>query len=164
MPTKEVKFYQMLDEDNKVAEVYHLDNGISFPVPISELEPIKEWPKTWEELNVINGNIIGRYSTVDVFDVSNAFAYKSVFATHQQAESALAMSQLSQLHKAIVGDWEVDWSDKQTKWCISVEKYTIYVGEFSVSSHHFAFQTKEQAEFSLKHHRELWEKFYMIKK
>jgi len=139
-----------------VAEVRFKD-GTCFPVPISELEPISEWPKTWEECDVI-GCWIDGYSSKGSID-------KSVFANNKFAESAMAMAQLSQLHKAIVGDWEVDWEDRrQLKYNILRVRNNLEIHGVYCDFHHFPFKTKEQAEFSLLHHRALWEKFYMIEK
>jgi hypothetical protein len=139
--------------------VHYLKNDdITFPVPLSELEPIQEWPKTWEEL----GKIHGYYHSLSA-EICKAHNSKCLFATQQQAESALAMAQLSQLHRAIVGDWEADWSDtSQNKYCIVRECEELKVFKFGSLFQDFPFQTKEQAEFSLLHHRELWEKFNMI--
>jgi hypothetical protein len=131
-----------------------------FPVPLSELEPIIEWPKTWEKLGKKQGFFIDNYSVIYPTD---SLIYKNIFAIQQQAESALAFAQLSQLHKAIVGDWVADWSDySQNKWCIERYEDKLVKNPLLFSFYHLAFQTEEQAQFSLTHHRELWEKYWMF--
>lgn len=157
MPNYTVYVHQI---SNNLADVYHalhkgeLKADHIFPVPLSELEPIQEWPKTWEELYRNSGELDGFY---------NKDILRGLFSTELQAESALAMAQLSQLHRAIVGDWEADWKDGNLKYCIERFYFDeLFIEERIHSFRHFPFQTREQAEFSLKHHRELWEKFYMM--
>jgi hypothetical protein len=146
--------------------VHYLKNDdITFPVPLSELEEIKEWPKTWEELGETGGYYIASGKIFIYIHQDFGIVDKDVFATQPEAEAALAMAQLSQLHKAIVGDWKADWENsRQDKYCIIGEYQELKIFRFGSLFQHFPFQTREQAEFSLLHHRELWEKFNMIKK
>jgi|688.fasta_scaffold338961_4 hypothetical protein len=168
MPNTVVILHSMIND--LVAEVYHIlyENEVKsdhiFPVPLSELEPINKWPKTWEELGKKQGFFIDNYSVIYPTD---SLIYKNIYATKQQAESALAFAQLSQLHKATVGDWVADWSDtNQSKYSIyrfrMYSKDVLFIGEYSRDFYHLAFQTEEQAQFSLTHHRELWEKYWMF--
>ena len=65
--------------------------------------------KSWEELKEISGYYVNGSS--DVNDCNNAqtgTAHKNVWATKEQAEACLAMSQLSQLLKDVNGDWVSD--------------------------------------------------------
>jgi len=65
--------------------------------------------KSWEELKEISGYYVNGSS--DVNDCNNAqtgTAHKNVWATKEQAEACLAMSQLSQLLKEVNGDWTPD--------------------------------------------------------
>jgi hypothetical protein len=164
MPEIEVFYNYMMND--KITEV-RFDNGICFPVPLSELEPVQEWPKTWDELGEeIAGSFI-YHADSDILsgEFNLCSENKNIFATHQQAEAALAMAQLSQLHKAIVGDWEADWDDdQQGKYIVCRFRGELTIRKNLHTFNHFPFETCEQAEFSLLHHRELWEKFYMIKK
>jgi hypothetical protein len=138
--------------------VHFIENDdVNFPVPLSELEEIKEWPKTWEELGEIKG-----YAPETEFMVKSCKS-KNIYATKAQAESALAFAQLSQLHKAIVGDWVADLSDTNlSKWAIYRFNDKLFIEEYTRDFYHLAFQTREQAQFSLTHHRELWEKYWML--
>jgi hypothetical protein len=136
-----------------------LNTNYSFPVPLSELEPIIEWPKTWEELDLSSGWEIE--ADGGIYWVGGTIG-GATFATKAQVESALAFAQLSQLHKQIVGDWVADWSNKiHGKFVVEVCG-GLHVIEMFSTKYHLAFQTREQAEFSLTHHRELWEKYWML--
>jgi hypothetical protein len=164
MPNTVVILHSMIND--LVAEVYHIlyENEVKsdhiFPVPLSELEPIIEWPKTWEELGKKRGFFIDNYS---VIYPAGYLIYKNIFATQQQAESALAFAQLSQLHKAIVGDWVADWSDtSHCKWCVLANWNEFLILDVFTTTCILPFQTEEQAQFSLNHHRELWEKYWMF--
>ena len=62
--------------------------------------------KSWEELKGIEGYYIANHS--DIHSAENAATHKSnrnIWATKEQAEACLAMSQLSQLLKDVNGDW-----------------------------------------------------------
>jgi len=171
MPNTVVILHSMIND--LVAEVYHIlyENEVKsdhiFPVPLSELEEIKEWPKTWEDLGEMKGYFIYNTSEIISGNFTGSRTNRNTFATKAQAESALAFAQLSQLHKAIVCDWVPDWSDtNQSKWAIyrfwMHSKNVLIIGEYLRDFYHLAFQTEEQAQFSLTHHRELWEKYWMF--
>ena len=151
----------MIDSDN-VAYVSFIESTFEFPVPLSELEEIKEWPKTWEELGDMKGYILSAESVKQANPGFSHAGWETTFATQQQAESALAFAQLSQLHKQIVGDWVPDWSNKiHGKFVVEVCG-GLHVIEMFSTKYHLAFKTREQAEFSQTHHRELWEKYWML--
>ena len=151
--------------DGNLAYIRFLNFGntnYSFPVPLSELEPIIEWPKTWEELGEMKGYFIYNTSEIISGNFTGSRANRNTFATKAQAESALAFAQLSQLHKAIVGDWVADWSNKiHGKFVVEVCG-GLHVIEMFSTKYHLAFETREQAEYSLTHHRDLWEKYWML--
>ena len=65
--------------------------------------------KYWEGLKGIEGYYISNHS--DIHSAENAETHKSnrnIWATKEQAEACLAMSQLSQLLKDVNGDWVPD--------------------------------------------------------
>jgi hypothetical protein len=65
--------------------------------------------KYWEGLKGIEGYYISNHS--DIHSAENAETHKgnrNVWATKEQAEACLAMSQLSQLLKDVNGDWVPD--------------------------------------------------------
>ena len=65
--------------------------------------------KYWEGLKGIEGYYISNHS--DIHSAENAETHKAnrnIWATKEQAEACLAMSQLSQLLKEVNGDWTPD--------------------------------------------------------
>lgn len=89
-----------------------------------------------------------------------------IYSNDKQAKSALAFAQLSQLAKAMNGDWESDWKntdeDKYTIQSRCDSSFLLRIECRNVTMSHITFKTEELAEFSLKHHRELWEDYWMI--
>jgi hypothetical protein len=122
---------------------------------VTWFEPVNEWPKTWEELEVSGYYINGSVSK---------FYDKSIFPTDAHAKSALTFAQLSQLAKAINGDWEPDWIDVHLKYTVKCMHDKLAVDSTLSIKYLICFETKEAAEFSLEHHRELWEQYWMISK
>ncbi len=109
MPEVEVYFLEKLNE--LTAKVEDIKNHVFYPVPFSELEEVKEWTKSWDELGYLEGYVLTS-GTVKIIEnrKDNTFL-ESVYFSKHQAESALAFAQLSQLHAAMVGDWVPDWKD-----------------------------------------------------
>jgi hypothetical protein len=66
--------------------------------------------KSWEDLEEISGYYINDSSGINDIESSNKtkLPNKNIWATKEQAEACLAMSQLSQLLKDVNGDWIPD--------------------------------------------------------
>ena len=66
--------------------------------------------KSWEDLEEISGYYINDSSGINDIESSNKtkLPNKNIWATKEQAEACLAMSQLSQLLKDVNGDWTPD--------------------------------------------------------
>jgi hypothetical protein len=79
---------------------------------------------------------------------------RNIFATVAQAESSIALAMLSQQVADCNGDWEPDWEENTTKWCIRREWHDgrdIYTIDFEYHYSHFlAFETEVSAEEFLK--------------
>jgi len=96
---------------------------------------------------------------------------RNVYRTFKQARSALAFAQLTQLHAATIDkfneyhncNWEPYWNDYFGENWIVVRILNhlevVYANCFYRS---LAFPTKELAEFSLEHWKELWEQYYEL--
>ena len=130
------------------------------------IEPLL--PKTWESLDQISGYWITEDASLQWADrvfPSNACS-QMIYSNDKQAKSALAFAQLSQLAKAMNGDWESDWKntdeDKYTIQSRCDSSFLLSIDCRNVTMSHITFKTEELAEFSLKHHRELWEDYWMI--
>lgn len=87
--------------------------------------PSPQFPDSWEDLGEIEGWYISSNSLIYHTDVSRAIVGKDTFATMNQAKSALAMAQLSQLLKRVNGDWKVKATDfYATIYCNNENKPT----------------------------------------
>lgn len=163
---------------------------------IENCELIKEptYPKSWKELNTVShkmedyNNCEDFLSSQDIFN----FGYyinegavirssgqrptlkdvdKNIFRTKSQAESALAFAQLSQLHKAMIDeynrvnnyDWKPNWDDIVNR-CYTVRrlKNKLHVFTIGYDFSHLSFPEKSIAEFSLLHHNDLWKQYYEL--
>jgi hypothetical protein len=108
----------------------------------------KELPKSWDELGVISGYYIHLSSKVDEYQAQAPLenSDQNVFATKNQAKSALAMAKLSQLMAVYNDGWVADWSDiNQCKFCIVSVSGLIGVDFIHLTKHFLAFKTKELA-------------------
>jgi hypothetical protein len=129
-----------------------------------ELIESPNYPKSWEELDVKRDN--GYTIDINVNRLDN----KDVFATEQQAKSVLAFAQLTQLHKAMIDEynrfndceWKPDWTKIISKFLVSRFEDYLKVGICYCEFAPLVFPTEELAEFSLEYHRELWENYYEI--
>lgn len=115
-----------------------------------QIKLLPQLPKSWEEL----GDLVG-YTNKTVTG-------KGLFSTKSQAKSALAFAQLSQLAKVMNGDWKQNLDNAQYNWTIIRNRDELKVDSYSRIFNHITFATKELAEFSLLHHRELWEQYYQM--
>src|SRR6056297_272855 len=116
------------------------------------------WPKSWEDLGDIEGCFIdGRSKNWISFFTSNA-TYKNIPPTSLDCDSILAFCQLRQLADRMNEGWEP--SVRNRGFTIN---YFFNRGLDHTIAHEsyrelIVFKTREMAEFSLKHHKDLWEK------
>lgn len=123
-------------------ELYQKEGRIEF-IPANK-------KRRWEDFGEIKGfyistdsDIISRYGECSYLD-------KNVWPTRELAEAALALSQLMQWRKKIVGDWEPDWRGRGTyKWCIVVSENVIEVSTWYTHAP-LSFQKEKQAQDFLK--------------
>ena len=148
-------------------ELYEKDNSFRGTI-LSEFTDselgIKKELKSWNELgNSLKGFYIGEKSHIEEANcLINPF-HRNVFATKKQAESALAMAQLSQLMADLGDECDVDWG------LHSGLKYVIYrwnneIETVTVSSTHYflSFKTKKVRDAFLEKHEELIKQYFMI--
>lgn len=118
----------------------------------------KELPKSWEELQKIDGYYVqGRDSTAGHTDQYTNLQSRNIFATKEQAEASIAMAQLSQLMKVYNDGWEPDWSSETNKYNIYFYKKDIYIGHIIYARCFLSFKDKKTAELFLENFRELIE-------
>ena len=80
-----------------IPEGYEIDQAQSTFENIVFKPVVVALPKTWEELNKINGYYISGHSRIENLDTSVGCIdiNKNLFATEEQAKAAIALAQLS---------------------------------------------------------------------
>lgn len=127
------------------------------------IEPLL--PKTWESLDQISGYWITEDASLQWADrvFPSHKCSQMIYSNDKQAKSALAFAQLSQLAKVINNGWESSWDGEMEGW--TVEYHTtkkLCVDVYWWKKHHIVFKTEELANWSLEHHRQLWEDYWMV--
>ena len=121
----------------------------------------KELPKTWEELKVIYGYYVDYSSKIILIEKSieaeSIMMNKNIFATKEQAEASIALSQLSQLREVYRNGWVPDWSDNKSKYCIRFFKKQIEIVAFTNINYFLSFQDQETCNLFLENFRDLIE-------
>lgn len=118
---------------------------------------IKGLPKTWEELERINGYCVD--ISTNLFKIDNMLCVddnKNTFATKEQAEACIALAQLSQLMAVYNDGWVADWNNSK------YHKYVIYLSGDNVDTsfylrakHFLAFKTKDLRDEFIDNFRDL---------
>lgn len=123
-------------------------------------KPIKkELPKSWGELGRIEG-----WFTSTVCDIHYAESNiplstnLNTFATKEQAEASLALSQLSQLLKVYrEGEKAIDWTDRHTKYCIEIRCGKAIINVRKETHHFLSFYSEDTCKLFLTNFRDLIE-------
>jgi hypothetical protein len=105
----------------------------------------KALPMSWEELERVNGALIGPNSFIfpTIVRPTNA-VNKNMFPTRELAEASLALAQLLQLRDRWNEDWEADWYDeKSTKFVIIPCKNEVTPTFTLTCSRVMVFKTRE---------------------
>lgn len=88
---------------------------------------------------------------------------KTIQLTTEQAKSALAMAQLSQLMKDLGYECDVDWDNECTiKFCIHREYDRIFAEDTRNSFEFLAFKTKKLRDKFMEKHEHLIKEYFMI--
>jgi hypothetical protein len=119
----------------------------------------KELPKTWEELDEINGFYIDTISSIRLVEDRRTSDPDNinVFATKEQAEASLALAQLSQLREVYRKGWVPNWKDIKYKYCIFFENNLIHTNYFVGCMHFLSFQDEKTKNLFLENFRDLIE-------
>jgi len=117
----------------------------------------KQLPKSWEELEYVQGYYVSPNSYVSNYDNIAANLSKNTFATKEQAEAAIAMAQLSQLMKVYNDGWEPNWSDDEIKYCIEFYHNKITKDTYRHTAKFLSFKDQETAVLFLENFTELIE-------
>ena len=122
-----------------------------------ELEE-KELPKSWKDLDQINGFWVTRFSTIESICQDAENIHQNVFATHKQAEASVALAQLSQLREVYRKGWIPDWTDEnQWKYCIEFYAKNTQKANYLKRGKFLSFQDEETRDLFLENFHKLIE-------
>ena len=144
-----------------VPDGYEIDKEQSTFENIVFKEIKKELPKSWEEIEKLQGFFVSPNSRVRTTSDS---AYiiehnRNIFVTREQAEASIALAKLSQLREVYRQGWTTDWENEmQKKWCIRFYKETLEIEDYCSTNYFFSFQKREIAQQFLENFRDLIEK------
>lgn len=118
---------------------------------------IKALPKSWEELQIINGYGVDIYSEIHfITNVLTSKRNQNTFATKEQAEACLALAQLSQLMAVYNDGWVPDWNDNTDyKYVIYFSGDDILTTFYLRSKSFLAFKTKDLRDEFIENFRDL---------
>ena len=171
----DIKQNNMKQEEEKsfkvqIPEGYEIDKENSTFEYIKYKKVKSEYPKSWEEAFVGN-NVYGYWiissGEIRIANKTALRSDKNTFKYEEQAESALAYAQLTQLMAlpCFNGDWKPNWtsSNNEKKYGISFynNKYDI---ESTYTWHYFlAFKSEEKAKIFLELYKDLIDVFFQNK-
>lgn len=140
-----------------IPEGYEIDKAQSTFENIVFRPTVAALPKTWKELNKINGYFIDGSSRIEKLDTSINCedVNKNVFATEEQAKAAIALAQLSQLMKVYNDGWVPDWKDGDWKFNIEIFENTPRLSQISRSSAFLVFKNKALTHLFLENFKDL---------
>jgi len=107
----------------------------------------KELPKSWNELRICEGyKIVHEYGIASINELpvlmNSTYNNLAIFNTKPQAQSALAMAQLSQLMAVYNDGWVADWANQeQKKYCVLRRFNKIYSDVYFTSYQFLSFKT-----------------------
>lgn len=121
--------------------------------------------KCWQDIQSVSGFVMESNSCIVRYKVlPNAPCNRNIFIDKKHVESALAMSQISQLipyYGGIVTDEE--WNDCNTpKYCIQRRGLRLEIDILYSTWKLLAFHTEEQATYFLKNNKDLVKDYYML--
>ncbi len=136
----------------EIPQGYEIDKEKSTFENIVFKEIKKRLPKTWEELDRVQGYYIQSNSRVNQSSVGATEENTNVFATKEQAEAAVAMAQLSQLMKVYNDGWKYNGD-----WYVAITFFEdkIDIDSFDKVQTFLSFRNYEIANLFLKNFRDL---------
>jgi hypothetical protein len=143
-----------------VPKGYEIDKEQSTFENIVFKEIKKDLPKSWEEIENLQGFFVGYSSVIKETDddVEKTKYNRNTFATQEQAEASIALAQLSQLREVYRQGWKPDWNDTNPKYVIEFNQNGIHKNIWYSLNNFLSFQSKEIAEQFLENFRDLIEK------
>ena len=150
----------------QIPEGYEIDKENSTFEHIKYKKVKSEYPKSWEEAFVGNnvfGYWVGSSGEIRVADRIALRGDKNTFKYEEQAESALAYAQLTQLMAlpCFNGDWKPSWDSKDLKYCIHSYRNQQLIISYSCRNQHFlTFKSGEKAKIFLELYKDLINVFF----
>ena len=119
----------------------------------------KQLPKSWNELQEIEGYYVGiNCNTFGFFGGDTNKDNRNIYATKEQAEASIAMAQLSQLMKVYNDGWEADYLDGgSVVYGIGYFGEELKVGTVYSTRYFLVFKDEETAELFIENFTELIE-------
>jgi hypothetical protein len=115
-------------------------------------EEVVDWPKKWENVKLASNG----------FDTIGWTDRLSIFSHHPSYKSILARLKLEAIAKQMNDGRVPDWTDSKSKYFVYYHNEKLVISSARGTKELIVFKTREMAEFSLEHHRELWEDYWMI--
>ena len=91
-------------------------------------------------------------------------ANRNIFPTKQDAESVLALAQLLQVRKRMIGDWEENWNQTGVEYIITRSKNKLISITGNVDYHELSFPDLQMAIDFREANRDLLEIYFKITK
>lgn len=167
----DIKQNNMKQEEEKsfkvqIPEGYEIDKENSTFECIKFKKSKSEYPKSWEEAFVGN-NVYGYWiissGKISVANKTALRSDKNTFKYKEQAESALAYAQLTQLMAlpCFNGDWKPSWDNaNDTKYSIAFYDNKLYINVSYTYQHFLTFKSKEKAIMFLGLYKDLINVFF----
>ena len=151
-----------------IPEGYVIDSSKSTGNKIVCKKIESKYPKSWNEAfvgNNISGYWIGSSGEIRVANRPALSGDKNTFKYKEQAESALAYAQLTQLMAlpCYNGDWTPNWDDpNQERYCITRMKYDIVKLDYSGYFSFLAFKSEKVRDEFFNNHMDLIKQFHQL--
>ncbi len=163
MKQKEEKSFKV-----QIPEGYEIDKENSTFEYIKYKKVKSEYPKSWNEAfvgNNVSGYWVGSSGEIRVANRTALRDDKNTFKYEEQAESALAYAQLTQLMAlpCYNGDWTPNWDDpNQERYCITRMKYDIVKLDYSGYFSFIAFKSEKVRDEFFNNHMDLIKQFHQL--
>jgi hypothetical protein len=139
-----------------------IPNGFEIDKENSTFEQIvfkeikKQLPKTWEELEEIQGYFVHTMASIEKLR-KDSKGLENVFSTKEQAKASIALAQLSQLREVYRNGWVPDWTNNEDKFCIEFYENEIKKDYYYGQNNFLSFQDEETRNLFLENFKDLIE-------
>ena len=167
----DIKQNNMKQEEEKsfkvqIPEGYEIDKENSTFEYIKYKKVKSEYPKSWDEAfvgNNVSGYWVGSSGQIRITNRVALRDDKNTFKYQEQADSALAYAQLTQLMAlpCFNGDWKPNWNDaNDIKYSIAFYDSKLYINVSYTYQHFLTFKSKEKAQIFLGLYKDLINVFF----